>query len=300
MASWVFAYVATTQVAMLVTTRVANQASVLAVRDHVGYGAGYTPFAYAWQLFQMPYAVVGISVITALLPRMSAHADGQHPDLIRADFSTGLRLAGAIVVPASVILAVLGPPLAELFLAHGSTSLASARYMGEVFAVFCLGLLPYTVFQLQLRVFYALHDSRTPAFIGVACMTLNIAVNYIALAVLPPGQVVAGLGAGFGAANVLGAGIAWRILSRKLGGLGGHDIRRSLLLMHAAALPAAALAIGLSLAIRAALPADVFGALATVLLAGGASVTLYLVLARIFEIRELTALIAATVSRIRR
>jgi putative peptidoglycan lipid II flippase len=248
----------------------------------------------------MPYAVVGISVITALLPRMSAHADGHHPDLIRADFSTGLRLAGAIVVPASVILAVLGPALAELFLAHGSTSLASARYMGEVFAVFCLGLLPYTVFQLQLRVFYALHDSRTPAFIGVACMMLNIAVNYIALAVLPPGQIVAGLGAGFGAANVLGAGIAWRILSRRLGGLGGRDIRRSLLLMHAAALPAAALAIGLSLAIRAALPEDVFGALATVLLAGGASVTLYLVLARVFKVRELTALIAAMASRIRR
>jgi len=300
MASWVFAYVATTQVAMLFTTRVANQASVLAVKAHVGYGAGYTPFAYAWQLFQMPYAVVGISVITALLPRMSAHADVHRPDLIKGDFSTGLRLAGAIVVPASVILAVLGPPLAEVFLAHGSTSLASARYMGEVFAVFCLGLLPYTVFQLQLRVFYALHDSRTPAFIGAACMILNVAVNYAALAFLPPGQVVAGLGAGFGAANVLGAGIAWRILSRRLSGLGGQDVRRSLRRMHAAALPAAGLAVVLSLAVRAALPADVLGAAATVVVAGGASATLYLLLARVFEVRELTALIAVMVSRLRR
>jgi len=300
MASWVFAYVGTTQVAMLFTTRVANQASVLAVKAHVGYGAGYTPFAYAWQLFQMPYAVVGISVITALLPRMSAHADEQHSDLIRADFSTGLRLAGAIVVPASVVLAVLGPPLAEVFLAHGSTSLASARYMGEVFAVFCLGLLPYTVFQLQLRVFYALHNSRTPAFIGVASMVLNIAVNYAALAVLPPGQVVAGLGAGFGAANVLGACLAWRILSRRLGGLGGHEIRRSVLRMHAAALPAAGLAIGLSLAVRTALPAGVFSAVIVVVLAGGGAVTVYLLLARLLKVRELTAVIAVIASRIRR
>ena len=54
---------------LLVTTRAANEASVLAAQAHVGYGAGYTPYAYAWQLFQMPYAIVGISVITALLPR---------------------------------------------------------------------------------------------------------------------------------------------------------------------------------------------------------------------------------------
>jgi putative peptidoglycan lipid II flippase len=171
--------------------------------------------------------------------------------------------------------------------------------MGEVFAVFCLGLLPYTVFQLQLRVFYALHDSRTPAFIGAACMILNIAINYAALAVLPPGQVVAGLGAGFGAANLLGAAVAWRILSRRLGGLSGHAIRRSLLRMHAAAVPAAALAIILSLAARTTLPQDVLGALATVVLAGGGAVTLYLLLARFFGVKELTELLAVMTARIR-
>jgi putative peptidoglycan lipid II flippase len=300
MASWMFGYVASTQVTLLVATRVANQASVLAAKAQVGYGAGYTPFAYAWQLFQMPYAIVGISVITALLPRMSAHADGHRPDLVKADFSAGLRLAAAVVVPSAVILAVLGPALAEVLLAHGATSLASARYMGQVFAVFCLGLLPYTVFQLQLRVFYALQDSRTPAFIGAACMILNVAVNYAALAVLPPGRVVAGLGAGFGAANLLGAAMAWRILSRRLGGLGGRAFRRGLLRMHAAALPAAGVALILSLTVRTAVPKDVLGALVTLVLAGGGATALYLVLARLFRVSELTQLLAMITARARR
>jgi putative peptidoglycan lipid II flippase len=300
MASWMFGYVASTQVTLLVTTRVANQASVLAAKAHVGYGAGYTPFAYAWQLFQMPYAIVGISVITALLPRMSAHADEHRPDLVKADFSAGLRLAAAVVVPSAVILAVLGPALAEVLLAHGATSLASARYMGQVFSVFCLGLLPYTVFQLQLRVFYALQDSRTPAFIGAACMILNVAVNYAALAFLPPGRVVAGLGAGFGAANLLGAAMAWRILSRRLGGLGGRAFRRGLLRMHAAALPAAAVALILSLTVRTTVPKDVLGALVTVVLAGGGATALYLVLARFFRVSELTQLLAMITARARR
>ncbi len=300
MAGWMFGYVATTQVSLLVTTRVATAASVLAARAHVGYGAGYTPFAYAWQLFQMPYAIVGISVITALLPRMSAHAAGNRPELVKADFSAGLRLSSVVVVPSALVLAVLGPVLAEVFLAHGATSLASARYMGEVFAVLCLGLVPYTIFQLQLRVFYAMHDSRTPALIGCATMIVNVAASYGALAVLPPGHVVAGLGLGFGLANLLGSALAWRLLSGRLGGLDGRAIGRSLLRMHAAAVPAAALALAVSLLAGAVFPAGTLSALVRAALAGGGALVLYLALARSFRVTELTELLGTVTARLGR
>jgi putative peptidoglycan lipid II flippase len=300
MATWMFGYIATTQVTLLVTTRVANDASVLAARAHVGYGAGYTPFAYAWQLFQMPYAIVGISVITALLPRMSAHAAARRADYVRADFSAGLRLSSVIVVPSALVLAVLGPDLAEVFLAHGATSVASARYMGEVFAVLCLGLVPYTVFQLQLRVFYALHDSRTPALIGVLTMIVNVGANYAALAVLPPGLVVAGLGFAFGLGNLAGSALAWRLLSRKLSGMDGRVIGGCLLRTHAAAVPPALLALAISLAAATVLPGGSLGALVTVTVAGGAAVLLYLLLARVFRVTELTDLLATVTARLRR
>ena len=175
----------------------------------------------------MPYAIVGISVITALLPRMSAHAAARSFGLVRDDFSGGVRLASVIVVPAALVLAVLGRPLAVFLLAHGSTTVASGRYEGDVFAVFSLGLLPYMVFQLQLRVFYAMHDSRTPALIGVATMAMNIGVNLLALAILPARLVVAGLGVGFGLANLIGAIVAGRVLSRRLGGLDGPAVPRA-------------------------------------------------------------------------
>ena len=94
------------------------------------------------------------------------------------------------------------------------------------------------MFQLLLRVFYALHDSRTPMFIGVAVMAANIAISLLALTVLPTGHVVEGLGVAFGVANVVGAVASWRILSRRLGGLAGQQIADSLGRMHLAALPA--------------------------------------------------------------
>ena len=300
MAGWMFGYIASTQIAFLVTTRVANTAGVEAVKAGVHYGAGFTPYTYAWQLFQMPYAIVGISVITALLPRMSAHAAERKVGLVRDDFSVGVRLSSVIVVPSALVLAALGPALAETFLAYGSTNIADAHYLGEVFAVFCLGLLPYMFFQLQLRVFYAMHDSRTPALIGLAAMVTNIAANVIALKILPPGQVVAGLGVGFGLANVVGMVLASRVLGRRIGGLDGRAVTRSLVRMHAAAIPPALFALAVSVTVGVVLPAGHLNAAVTVVLAGAGGLLLYVMFAKAFRVQELADVTDSVTRRFRR
>jgi putative peptidoglycan lipid II flippase len=282
MAGWMFGYIATTQISLLVATKLATDANQM----------GITDYNYAWLLFQLPYAVVGISVITALLPRMSAHASERRYRLVRQDFSTGIRLAASIVVPCSLVLAVLGPALAELFFAHGATTVAQARYMGVVFAVFCLGLLPYMLFQLQLRVFYALHDSKTAAIIGLVTMIVNIVTNVIALDTLPASRVVAGLGVGFGLANLVGTVIAWSILSRRLHGLDGYLIGRSLVRMHAAAIPAALLAV-----IVVILTSN---AAVVVIIGGGLATGMYFVFARALRIDELTGLMRTVMGRLGR
>jgi putative peptidoglycan lipid II flippase len=299
MGGWMFGYIAATQVAFLVTTLVANIAGKRAAGSGVGY-ANFTAYSYGWQLFQMPYAVVGISVITALLPRMSAHAAERRLNLVRDDFSVGVRLSSVIVVPCSLVLAVLGPQLGEVFLAHGGTNAAGGRYEGEVFALFCLGLLPYMLFQLQLRVFYALHDSRTPALIGLATMVVNIAANVLALEVLPSRDVVAGLGVGFGLANVLGTIVAWRILSGRLGGLDGRAVTGSLLRMHAASIPPAIFAIAISVTVGVIVPAGHLNAGITVVVAGCGGLLLYVMFAKAFRVNELTDLTETVTSRFRR
>ena len=92
------------------------------------------------QVRLLPYTVIGVSVITALLPRMSRHAAARKYWLLRADFSYSIRLSAAVLVPAGLILAVLGPPLCELMFSYGSSSVSQARYIGEALAVFSLGL----------------------------------------------------------------------------------------------------------------------------------------------------------------
>jgi putative peptidoglycan lipid II flippase len=299
MSGWMFGYVLATQIGFLVTTLVANSAGARAAHGHASAGAGFAAYSYAYTLFQLPYAIIGISVITAMLPRMSSHAAEGRYRQVAADFSTATRLASVIVAPAALILAVLGAPLAEGLLGYGSTSAASARYVGEIFAVFSLGLLPYMLFQLLLRVFYAMHDSRTPALIGLVTMSVNILSNLIALAILPPQHVVAGLGAGFGVANLIGTAIAWRVIGRRIGGLDGPVIRASLVRMHAAAIPGALFAIAVLVMVNAVIPGGRLGALFTVAVGGGGALLLYVTFAKAIGIPELSDLISTVRARLR-
>jgi len=298
MAAPLLGYVLTTQVSFLVVQNVANAAST-----HPGASFdSFSTYSYAWQLFQMPYAIIGISVITALLPRMSAHAAERRLALVRSDFSTGVRLSSAVVVPAALLLIVLGAPLTEFLfvIVHGSTSVAEARYIGEVFGVFSLGLVPYMMFQLMLRVFYALHDSRTPMFIGVAVMAANIAASLLALRLLPAGHVVEGLGVAFGLSNVVGAAVSWWILRRRLGGLDGHHIASTLVRMHLAAIPALLLAWAVTFMVGVIFVSGPVYGLVTVILGGSGGLLLYLLFARALRITEVTDLISTVAARLRR
>ena len=96
MAGWMSVYVVSQWAGYLVVQIVANAASA-------GLN-GYSAYSIAWQLFQLPYAIIGISVITALLPRMSEHANARRYSLVRDDFSIGVRLASVLVVPAAIYL----------------------------------------------------------------------------------------------------------------------------------------------------------------------------------------------------
>ena len=61
------------------------------------------PLAYA--LFLLPYAIIGVSVTTALLPRMSSTRPRAGSRWSRDDFSTSIRLSSVILVPAALPLA---------------------------------------------------------------------------------------------------------------------------------------------------------------------------------------------------
>jgi putative peptidoglycan lipid II flippase len=296
MAGWMLFYVASQWAGNLVVQRVANAAAHASAAHGIS-GDGYSSYSYAWQLFQLPYAVVGISVISALLPRMSGHATDRRYSLVREDFSTGVRLASVIVVPAAVFLAVLGGPLCEFLFSAGSSSTADGRYIGEVFGMFALGLVPFMLTQLQLRVFYSFQENRTPAIIGMVMLLVGVIGDLVALSVLPSRQVVIGLAAAYDLMTLTGAVLAWPLLLRRIGSLDGWRITRSLVRMALATLPGLVFAFATMAVLGSTLHAGPLYGLVSTIIGGGGALLLYAFCARLLGIEEFRTLVRSVAGR---
>jgi putative peptidoglycan lipid II flippase len=289
MAGWMFGYVATQALGNLVAQRVANAAGNTA--------SGYATYSYAWQLFQLPYAIVGISVISALLPRMSGHASDRRYSLVREDFSKGVRLASVIVVPAAVYLAVLGAPLCEFLFSYGSTSTDGARYIGEVFGVFSLGLVPFMLTQLQLRVFYSFRENKTPALIGMFMLIVGVIGDLIVLTTVPASHTVIGLAWAYNMVTLTGAVLSWPLLLRRVGSLDGWRITRSLVRMVLATLPGLLFLFVVTAVIGSFLhQGPLYGFVITVI-GGGGAFALYAICSRMLGIEEFRTLMRTVAGR---
>jgi len=193
---------------------------------------------------------------------------------------------------------VLGGPIAEVLFSYGSTSAEHARYVGEVFGLFALGLVPYMLTQLQLRVFYSFQDSRTAAFVGLLTMVFSIAASITAKSLLPAAQVVAGLAVAYGLANLVGTIAGWALLLRRVGSLDGRTIARSLTRMHLATVPGVVFALAVMVGTGHILhnPSPAYGLVVTIV-GGGGAIALYALCARSLRVAEFGFLMKTVVSR---
>ncbi len=248
LARWTLVYVVCNQLAYLVVVRLATGATA------VTPGRGYTSYVYAFVLWQLPHAVVAVSVITALLPAMSRAAADDRLDEVRRQLDRGLRLTVAVLVPAAVAYVVLGRDLATVVFAHGATTVDQARYIGVLLSVFAVGLTAFSTYQLQLRAFYALQDTRTPTLVNLAVNVTLVAADLALYAALPDRYKVIGLAAGQALSFVVGLLVCTRVLARRV----PRDpqafvVRTATRCLLAALLPAAAAAVlawGIAQALR--------------------------------------------------
>ena len=161
--------------------------------------------------------------MTALLPGMSEHATNERWDLYRNQLSVGVRATTLLILPAAVGYFVLGTPIVRVLLEHGVMGPESTELVANVLRFFVLGLVPFAVYQLFLRAFYALHDTKTPFYINVGVVAVNTAINIPMFAWLG----VRGLAAGHAIHYVIGVFMQGRILSRRVHGIDQARIVRS-------------------------------------------------------------------------
>ena len=213
LAKWTIVYVAANQLGYLVVLILANG----------GARGDYSSYVFALIIFQLPHAIFAVSIFTALLPAMSGRwADGDR-DGFRSFLAQGIRATALIVIPAAVGYLVLTQPIVRLLLQHGPVATrASTDRVSSILVFFAIGLFPFSLFQLLLRAFYSMQDTRTPALINVAAVAVNTAANFIYYFAADLG--VRGLALGNATAYTFASITALVVIRRRLAGIEGKRV----------------------------------------------------------------------------
>jgi putative peptidoglycan lipid II flippase len=182
LALWILGYVGVSQIGFTINTRVLTS----------GDAGGVTIYSNAWLLFQLPYGVIGVSLLTAIMPRLSRNAADGDTRKVVADLSYASRISTVMLVPIAAVMSVIGSSVGIALFSGGQNSAAQAQRLGEALAISAFGLLPYALVMLQLRVFYAMKDARTPTLIMIVMTAVKIPLLYLCPVLLDDKNIVLG------------------------------------------------------------------------------------------------------------
>ena len=262
---------------------VANQLSLALVMVLAGKtDGGVTAYQFSYQFFQLPYALIAVSVASAIMPDLAERWTSGDTTGLQRRFITGLRITLAVLIPAGVLYAVVAQPFIELAVHHGRVTASGAHLVSSSLALFAAGLPGFSAFFLLMRVYQAMQAGKAMFWIYVVENALTVV---LALA-LEPALGVPGLALAWVAPYTIASFIAAADLRSRIGSLGGVYTVRALVRVLLASGVAAGLAVVVGLPFRSHLGDGALVARLIVQLgvAGGT----YLFLAKAFGIKEMS------------
>ncbi|MDX3362580.1 MULTISPECIES: murein biosynthesis integral membrane protein MurJ [Streptomyces] len=295
LAKWTVLFVLANQAGALVVSQLSTSAG-----DHSpAKGTGLAAYANAQLIWGLPQAIITVSLMAALLPRISRSAAEDDGGAVRDDISQGLRTTAVAIVPIAFGFLALGIPMCTLM--FGTSGTDAATNMGYMLMAFGLGLIPYSVQYVVLRAFYAYEDTRTPFYNTVIVAAVNAGASAICYFVLPARWAVVGMAASYGLAYAIGVGVAWNRLRKRLGGdLDGSRVLRTYARLGIASVPAALLSGAACYAIGHSLGQGVGGSFAALLGGGALLLGVFYVAARKMRIEELNSMVGMVRGRLGR
>lgn len=230
-------YVLVSQVGFIVGNQVASGAAA----------SGPAIYNYTWLILQLPFGIVGVTVLTVVMPRLSRNAASDDGPAVLADLSLATRLTMLTLIPIVAMMTVGGPAIGSALFSYGNFGAVDAGYLGMAITLSAFTLIPYTMVLLQLRIFYAREAPWTPIVLIVVITAVKVAASLAAPHLTDNPQVVAGyLGLANGLGFLAGATVGYLLLRARLNPPGGHllgtDVVRTILVTITASLAAGLIA----------------------------------------------------------
>jgi putative peptidoglycan lipid II flippase len=213
MAAAMVLYVLISQLGLVIGNQIASTAAA----------SGPAIYNYTWLVLMLPFGIIGVTVLTVVMPRLSRNAAADDTPAVIADLSLATRLTMVTLIPIVAFMTVGGPAIGSALFAYGKFGEVDANYLGVSIALSAFTLIPYALVLVQLRVFYAKEQPWTPIVVIVVITAVKIAASFAAPHVTANPELVAGfLGLANGLGFVAGAVVGYLLLRRRLLPRGGR------------------------------------------------------------------------------
>ena len=215
LAGWTLVYILISQLGYLVTVNVATSAAVRSAQEGITRGVGFTPYSNAYLIMLLPYSIVTISIITALLPHLSRLVIDKNVSEVNAQLVRAIRLVGVITIPSAVGLAFFGPLITQVLFFGISRS--DSSYIGYVLSALSFGLVAFSINIILVRGFNAFEDTKTQVTSIFLVNLIAVTLSYLFLNTVKNEYVTIYLGLAFSVSYIVGVIITFNLIKKHIG-----------------------------------------------------------------------------------
>jgi putative peptidoglycan lipid II flippase len=248
----------------------------------------------AFRIYMLPQGMFSVAVATVLFPSLARFASRGDMNGFRSTAELGLRQIAFLLVPASVVSAVLAEPITRLIYQRGAFTPDQTPIVAACLAALSAGLAFNGTMLMLNRAFFSLQENWVPTMIAFGNLFANVIFD---VAFSPLGTW--GIPLSTSLVNIAGTAALLVMLRRRIGTLGFAEVGASFLRVLACSLVAGAVAFGVWKPLDAVLDRSTGGQLVSLLPAIAAAAIAYFAAGKILRVREMQALLSLR-SRARR
>ena len=215
LAGWTLVYVIISQLGYLVTVNVATSAAVRSAQEGITRGVGFTPYSNAYLIMLLPYSIVTVSIITALLPHLSRLAIAKDFEEVKSQLVRAIRLVGVITIPSAVGLAFFGPLITEVLFFGINRN--DSSYIGYVLSALSFGLIAFSINIILVRGFNAFEDTKTQVASIFIINLIAVGLSYLILNTIKNEYVTICLGLAFSISYIVGIIVTINLIKKHVG-----------------------------------------------------------------------------------
>ncbi len=180
-------------------------------------------YFYAFTLMQLPETLFGTAIALVVFPTMAEMYNAGDMAGLKRTAVTALGIIWLLTIPSAAAVVLLGQPAIAFLLQGGAFTEESTALVYSVLIFFSVRIISEATLEIVARLFYARHNTRTPMFVYLGWLVVQVGGAYLFVDALGVG----GLALASTLAFTFLAAVLFVLNQRELGSLNEYGLWRS-------------------------------------------------------------------------